>query len=64
MIQITEKQNCCGCSACRNVCPRDCITMAEDGEGFLYPQVDVSRCVECGLCSRVCVYQREEAPTQ
>ena len=64
MIQITEKQNCCGCSACRNVCPRDCITMAEDGEGFLYPQVDVSRCVECGLCSRVCVYQREEAPPQ
>lgn len=60
MISITEKQNCCGCGACRNVCPRNCITMAEDEEGFLYPKVDASCCVDCGFCSRVCVFQREE----
>ena len=60
MISITEKQNCCGCGACRNACPRNCITMAEDEEGFLYPKVDASCCVDCGLCSRVCVFQREE----
>ena len=34
--------------------------MAEDEEGFLYPKVDASCCVDCGLCSRVCVFQREE----
>lgn len=60
MIGITEKQNCCGCGACFNVCPTRCITMTEDEEGFLYPEVDTSRCVDCGLCSRVCVCQREE----
>lgn len=39
MINILDKQDCCGCSACIQVCPKQCITMLEDKEGFLYPQV-------------------------
>lgn len=54
MIQIKEKGNCCGCQACFNACPRGAITMQEDAEGFLYPHVDQSECVNCGLCERVC----------
>ena len=40
MINILDKQDCCGCSACIQVCPKQCITMLEDKEGFLYPQVN------------------------
>lgn len=54
MIQITDKHNCCGCNACANACPKACITMQADGEGFLYPHVDAATCIDCGLCERVC----------
>ena len=54
MISITSKQNCCGCFACANICPNGCIEMFADEEGFLYPSVDTSRCIQCGLCKQVC----------
>lgn len=28
--------------------------MKADKEGFLYPVVDVGKCVDCGLCTKVC----------
>ena len=52
-IAITKK-DCCGCHACANRCPKQCITMVRDPEGFLYPQVDESQCIQCGLCEKVC----------
>ena len=52
-----NKQDCCGCGACKNVCPRDAITMTADANGFLYPQIDAQLCVECGACQKVCGYQ-------
>mgnify|MGYP002581571268 FL=1 len=54
MIEVTEKQNCCGCTACVAVCPKNCIEMKEDMEGFLYPEVDQSSCIHCNACDRVC----------
>lgn len=54
MIQIKEKKDCCGCSACGNICPRKCISMEKDEEGFLYPSIAFSRCIDCGLCEKVC----------
>lgn len=53
MIQIPV-QNCCGCTACMNICPKAAIKMEADFEGFLYPQVDESKCINCGLCEKVC----------
>ena len=54
MIKINQKQNCPGCGACANACPRQCILMVEDNEGFLYPQVDEPNCIDCALCVKVC----------
>ena len=54
MIQIKEKYNCCGCQACAQACPKGCIAMKTDKEGFLYPVVDETACVRCGLCEKVC----------
>lgn len=54
MISILDNSQCCGCEACRNICPRQCILMKEDNEGFLYPEVHLSDCIDCGLCEKVC----------
>ena len=56
MITISDKHNCCGCSACVRACPKQCISMQQDAEGFLYPQVDSSSCIDCGLCEKVCPF--------
>ena len=54
MINIEEKKNCCGCSACVQACPKQCIDFKPDTEGFLFPEVNASVCIDCGLCERVC----------
>ena len=59
MISIKDKSLCCGCSACQAACPHDAIEMRTDVLGFPYPYVDVDRCVGCGLCVRVCDFQKE-----
>lgn len=56
-ISEVKKENCCGCTACMAVCPKSAITMKEDSEGFIYPAVDKSRCIECGLCLNTCQYK-------
>lgn len=52
-----EKTNCMGCAACYSVCPKKCITMQKDDEGFLYPVADDTICINCGLCEKVCPMQ-------
>ena len=54
MINIKSKEECCGCSACAQRCPKQCIKMLEDEEGFLYPKVDETKCINCHLCEKVC----------
>ena len=56
MIQITDKSQCCGCTACASVCTHDAISMQPDVMGFLYPVVDNGKCVDCGLCEKVCAF--------
>lgn len=54
MIEIKDKKDCCGCSACAQACAKGCITMEMDREGFRYPKIDKASCVDCGLCEKVC----------
>lgn len=53
-IEIDSKEDCCGCTACSSICPKDAIEMIEDEEGFIYPVVDKEKCIECGLCKKTC----------
>lgn len=57
MIKIIDKAKCCGCTACAEKCPKKCIEMKADEEGFLYPVVNEDECVNCGACDRVCPIQ-------
>ncbi|MDO5131364.1 MAG: (Fe-S)-binding protein [Eubacteriales bacterium] len=55
------KGSCCGCSACCCICPAGAIAMVPDEEGFLYPQVDETKCIRCELCLRVCAFKKDQS---
>lgn len=54
MIKIKNSKDCCGCEACVQICPKGCISLRQDRQGFYYPQADATLCVECGACTKVC----------
>ncbi len=54
MISIEKKERCCGCTSCYTVCPKKCIHLEKDEEGFSYPVVDKEKCINCGLCKKIC----------
>jgi len=54
MIVISEKENCCGCTACGSICHTGAIELVPDELGFLYPKADENICIECGRCEDVC----------
>lgn len=51
---IIEKKMCTGCMACKNICPKNAITMYEEEDGFYYPKINQEKCIQCGLCKKVC----------
>lgn len=54
MPKLVEWNNCCGCGACANKCPKGAISMKSNKEGFLHPEIDKNLCVECGACEKAC----------
>ncbi len=57
---FTDKDVCSGCMACMNICPKNAISEKIDECGFVYPDVDMQKCVHCGLCVNVCDFRREK----
>ena len=51
-IKIVDK--CCGCFACGDACPKSAIKYKKDKDGFLYPYIDETKCINCGKCLKVC----------
>lgn len=62
-IQLTRREDCCGCTACAAICPQNAIQMCEDEQGFFYPSVDAALCVDCGNCTAVCPIANKKAET-
>lgn len=54
MKEVINKNECCGCHACYNICPKNVIRMIEDEKGFKYPVINQDKCINCGLCKKVC----------
>ena len=54
MPELAKFDSCTGCSACAMVCPKNCIQMQPDTEGFMHPVTDTESCIECGLCEKTC----------
>ncbi len=65
-MSIAKEHNinrCTSCQVCAAVCPKDAISIGLDENGFYRPSVDEGKCVECGLCEKVCYRFQEVLPT-
>lgn len=60
MLMVNYKK-CTGCAACQNICPKECIVLREDDEGFRYPCIDTDKCIDCGLCEQVCTVGKRKS---
>ena len=60
IILFDDKKDCCDCTACKSICPKDAIYIYLDEYGFEYPKIDRNKCIECGLCKKVCAFQNIE----
>lgn len=60
---VKKKQECCGCGLCYEKCPKKAIEMTKDEYGFIYPAIDRSKCIECGICKKVCAFKDEALNT-
>ena len=52
---VCSKNKCTGCSACLNICPVNAIKFVENKEGFLYPEIDLDKCIHCDKCRNTCI---------
>lgn len=53
-LDIILSKDCCGCEACVNSCPKNCIVMRDDEIGFRRPMIDESECIHCDRCKHAC----------
>ena len=65
-IDALRREECTGCLACSNACPKKCIAVTRDSNsGFIYPEIDEASCIHCGLCKKACpVLNKKELPKQ
>lgn len=59
MPTLKTGKECCGCTACKAICPTNAISMEPDCLGFKYPKVDYDKCIECKACERVCAFNKD-----
>ena len=55
-----DRENCCGCTACYSICPTKAISMKQDTEGFLYPSINLEKCIRCRKCLSVCGFKIDQ----
>lgn len=53
MKTVCNYDECTGCMACIDKCPKQCISI-EDNLYALNAIKDIELCIECGLCEKVC----------
>lgn len=53
MSTVCKLNQCAGCMACVDICPKNCITIKDDLE-CMNAVIDDNVCIKCNQCHRVC----------
>lgn len=53
-MKLIDKNLCTACGACSSICPKECISITQDKDGFYYPEIKDDNCIDCGLCMKQC----------
>ena len=59
-IENKLKKDCCACTACLNICPKNAISMEKDEAGNFFPKIDKEKCTNCGLCEKTCAFKKKK----
>ncbi len=46
--------SCVACGACASACPKECINISKDENGFYMPVINNDLCTDCGKCRKIC----------
>ena len=60
-ILYKKENECCGCTACATICPKQAIKFVYNSEGFLYPSIDFDKCIGCLKCEEICAFKKDIA---
>lgn len=52
--QLAEYEKCTGCFACAEICPKKAIDTFINDEGHYAVDVNLEKCIHCGMCEKVC----------
>lgn len=50
----TAIQDCTSCQMCAAVCAQNAISIHLNEDGFYRPYIDNDKCINCGICTKVC----------
>lgn len=52
--KLPDNNQCCGCTSCEVICPRNAIKIVADQKGFLNSIIDKTKCIKCKRCEKAC----------
>lgn len=58
-VDVINSDVCTGCMKCKNLCPQNAIHIERNKEGFDYPKIDLTKCVDCEICRTECIAQKK-----
>lgn len=58
---VCEKDMCTGCTACVNICPKNCIQLVDNIKSF-DAVINKDLCINCNLCKNVCQVNNIDNP--